>query len=387
MEKQKYDYLIIGAGLAGATFAHEMKNKGASCLVVDRRKVIGGNLRCENIEGITVHMHGPHIFHTNDVHIWNFVNKFAEFNRFTYMPMASFLGRLYNLPFNMNTFYQLWGVTTPEQAEQKLADERTPLPAGKDGNYSLEDYALSTVGRDIYELLIRFYTQKQWGMKCHELPASILKRLPLRMTYDNNYFNDRYQGVPIGGYNQIIEGLLQGIEVITGVDAHPDKGEFANLATKTVYTGPIDEFFDFKFGRLPYRGVEFKGELLQQQNFQGSAVINYTDDSPFTRIIEHKHFEYGRQPVTYITREYPIPAAYNDQRCYPINNSRTDLTLKRYQAAAAKRNDVIFLGRLAEYRYYDMHQVIASAWKKVNDEIMRRMMAGENLTYSSLRSV
>lgn len=361
---KEYDYLIVGAGLWGSVFAHEATLRGKKCLVIDRRNHTGGNTYCENVEGINVHVYGAHIFHTNDKDIWDYVNSFVEFNRYTNSPVANYKGELYNLPFNMNTFYQLWGVRTPAEAKEKIASQ--VQQAGISDPQNLEEQAISLVGTDIYEKLIKSYTEKQWGRKTTELPAFIIKRLPVRFTFDNNYFNDRYQGIPIGGYNKLIEGLLEGIEVRVGVDFVASRSELKKVADTIVYTGKIDEYFDFCFGALEYRSLRFENETLETDNFQGNAVVNYTDhETPYTRIIEHKHFEFGTQPKTVITREYPQEWTPGAEPYYPINDAKNDALFRQYRALADQESNVLFGGRLAEYRYYDMHQVIGSALKKV----------------------
>lgn len=360
---KEYDYLIVGAGLWGCVFAHEAVKQGKKCLVIDRRNHIGGNTYCENIEGINVHTYGAHIFHTNDKEIWDYVNSFVEFNRYTNSPVANYNGELYNLPFNMNTFYQLWKVRTPEEARAKIAEQ--VAEAGIKDPKNLEEQAISLVGTDIYEKLIKAYTEKQWGRKASELPAFIIKRLPVRFTFDNNYFNDRYQGIPIGGYNKLTEGLLEGSEVRLGVDFFASRGELTQLADTVVYTGQIDEYFDFQYGALEYRSLRFDSEVKDTPNFQGNAVVNYTDsETEFTRIIEHKHFEFGTQEKTVITHEYPQEWTPGAEPYYPINDDKNDQVFRKYKALAEQENNVIFGGRLAEYRYYDMHQVVGSALKK-----------------------
>lgn len=361
---KEYDYLIVGAGLWGSVFAHEATQRGKKCLVIDRRNHTGGNTYCENVEGINVHMYGAHIFHTNDKDIWDYVNSFVEFNRYTNSPVANYKGELYNLPFNMNTFYQLWGVRTPAEAKAKIAMQ--VQEAGVEEPQNLEEQAISLVGTDIYEKLIKSYTEKQWGRKAIELPAFIIKRLPVRFTFDNNYFNDRYQGIPIGGYNKLTEGLLEGIETRLGVDFIAKRTELEELAETVVYTGKIDEYFGFCYGALEYRSLRFENETLELDNYQGNAVVNYTDhETPFTRIIEHKHFEFGTQPKTVITREYPQEWTPGAEPYYPINDAKNDTLFRQYRTLAEQESNVIFGGRLAEYRYYDMHQVIGSALKKV----------------------
>ena len=359
----KYDYLIVGAGLFGSVFAHEMKKKGKRCLVIDKRSHLGGNVYCENVEGINVHKYGAHIFHTNDKRIWDYVNSFVEFNRYTNSPLASYKGELYNLPFNMNTFYQLWKVKTPEEAKAKIQEQVAELNIKNPKN--LEEQALSLVGKDIYEKLIKGYTEKQWGRKATELPAFIIKRLPVRFTFDNNYFNDKYQGIPIGGYNKLIEGLLDGIETETDVDFFEKQKYFEGLADKIVFTGKIDEYFNYKFGKLEYRSLEFEFQILNTPDYQGNAVVNYTEaEVPFTRILEHKHFEFGKQEKTVVTKEYPKEWEEGSEPYYPVNDDKNSATYLKYKRLAEKTNNIIFGGRLAEYKYYDMHQVIASALNK-----------------------
>lgn len=363
----KYHYLIIGSGLFGSVFAHEAHKRGKKVLVIDKRPHLGGNVYCREVEGIQVHEYGAHIFHTNDEAIWNYVNSFVPFNNYINSPVALAKGKLYNLPFNMNTFYQLWGVKTPEEAKAKLAEQIAQYGVKEPRN--LEEQALSLVGKDIYETLIKEYTEKQWGKKATELPAFIIKRLPVRLRFDNNYFNDRFQGIPIGGYNKLIDGLLNGIETRTDTDYFTNRAYFDGLAEKIVYTGKIDEFFDYEFGQLSYRSLRFETETLDTDNFQGNAVVNYNDgDVPFTRIIEHKHFEFGTQPKTVITREYPQNWTREKEAYYPINDEQNQAIYKQYKAKADTLSNVIFGGRLAEYRYYDMHQIIASALKAVKVE-------------------
>ena len=358
---KQYDYLIVGSGLFGSTFACMAKRQGKKCLVIDKRPQLGGNLYCENIEGINVHQYGAHIFHTSNKRVWDFVNSFVEFNRYTNSPVANYRGKLYNLPFNMNTFYQMWGVTTPEQAATMIDRQR------KEANIShpcnLEEQAISLVGKDIYYTLIKDYTEKQWGRKATELPAFIIKRLPVRFTFDNNYFNDKYQGIPEGGYTRMIGRMLEGVEVRLNTDYFGNREFFDSMADRVIYTGEIDRFFDYRFGHLEYRTVSFEMELLESlSNYQGNAVVNYTDaDPPYTRIIEHKHFEFGQQPDTVISREYSKEWQPGDEPYYPVNDSRNSELYARYKALADGQEKVIFGGRLAEYKYYDMHQVIASA--------------------------
>ncbi|MFM6976060.1 MAG: UDP-galactopyranose mutase [Sphingobacteriaceae bacterium] len=362
-----YDYLIVGSGIYGSVFAYEANKRGRKCLVIDKRNHAGGNIFCKEIEGINVHSYGAHIFHTNDKAIWEYVNRFAEFNRYTNSPVANYRGTLYNLPFNMNTFYQLWGLKTPAEAAAKIDEQIRNLPFSKATN--LEEQALLLVGPDIYEKLIKHYTEKQWGMCARELPAFIIKRLPVRFTFDNNYFNDLYQGIPIGGYNKIIAGLLADIEVRTDTDFFADRDYFESIAEKIVYTGKIDEYYNYRFGALAYRGLRFEHSTLDIPNYQGNAVVNYTDaETPFTRIIEHKHFEFGTQEKTVITKEFPLLAAKKNEPYYPINNEENTRLFNQYKALALAEEGVIFGGRLAEYRYYDMHQVIASALKACQQE-------------------
>ncbi|MBS1742687.1 MAG: UDP-galactopyranose mutase [Bacteroidetes bacterium] len=358
-----YDFLIVGSGLYGATFAHMATKAGKKCLVIDKRKHKGGNVYCTDIDGINVHTYGAHIFHTNDQHIWDFVNSFVPFNRFTNSPVSISKGKLYNLPFNMNTFYQLWNVTTPEQAKKKIEAQTAAHQYAQPAN--LEEQALKLVGDDVYNTLIKEYTEKQWGKKASELPAFIIKRLPLRFTFDNNYFTDKYQGIPIGGYNLLVDGLLEGIEVKLEQDFFTDRDYYFSIAEKIVYTGPIDAFYNNCFGALEYRSLEFKHEVLPQENFQGNAVVNYNDATvPYTRIIEHKHFEFGTQAHTVITYEYPKTWKPGMESYYPINDEMNMRRFKEYETLANNETNVIFGGRMAEYRYYDMHQVIGSALAK-----------------------
>lgn len=360
----KLDFLIVGSGLFGAVFAHEAHKRGKRIKVIDKRSHLGGNVYCKEIEGIQVHQYGAHIFHTNDQTIWNYVNQFTKFNNYINSPMAYSKGKLYNLPFNMNTFYQLWGVTTPQEASNVLQEQITKYGFAEPKN--LEEQALSLVGKDIYETLIKEYTEKQWGKPANHLPSFIIRRLPVRLRFDNNYFNDRYQGIPEGGYNCLINALLKGIETEVGIDYFENRNHFDQLADQVVYTGKIDEFFDYEFGQLAYRSLRFETEILDIDNFQGNAVINYNDkNTPFTRIIEHKHFEFGTQSKTVITREYPQNWDLAKEAYYPINDEHNQGIYKKYQAKADTLPNVIFGGRLAEYRYYDMHQIIASALKAV----------------------
>jgi len=366
MEK-KYDYLIVGSGLFGSVFAHEATKKGKKCLVIDKRNHKGGNVYNEKIEGINVHKYGAHIFHTNDKKIWDYVNQFAEFNNYINSPLSISKGKLYNLPFNMNTFHQLWGVHNPKDAK-KIIDEQIKA-YGSENPKNLEEQALSLVGKDIYETLIKEYTEKQWGRKATELPAFIIKRLPIRYTFDNNYFNDTFQGIPIGGYNKIIDGLLENIEVKLDTDFFKDRAYFENIAEKIVFTGKIDQYFDFEFGELEYRSLHFETEILDCNNFQGNAVINYNDlNYKYTRIIEHKHFEFGNQEKTVVTKEYPENWSSEREAYYPINDVKNQLIYSKYKKLEEHSN-TIFGGRLAEYKYYDMHQIIASALKKAYTEL------------------
>lgn len=361
---KQYDFVIVGAGLFGAVFAHEANKRGKKCLVIDKRTHLGGNIYCEEIEGINVHKYGAHIFHTNDKAIWDYVNSFVEFNRYTNSPLANFEGELYNLPFNMNTFYQLWKVKTPKEAQDKINEQ--VAASGITDPQNLEEQAISFVGTDIYHKLIKGYTEKQWGRKATELPAFIIKRLPLRFTFDNNYFNDKYQGIPIGGYNKLTEGLLDGIEVKTSTDFFANRETFQEIADKIVFTGHIDEYYDYCFGKLEYRSLRFENEVLDQENYQGNAVVNYTEAHiPFTRMIEHKHFEFGKQPKTVVTKEYPCEWNSGMEAYYPINDDKNTEMFKLYRTLASEEKDVIFGGRLAEYKYYDMHQVVASALVRV----------------------
>ena len=354
-----YDYLIVGSGLFGAVFAHEAKRQGRNCLVLERRCHVGGNIYCEEKDGINIHKYGAHIFHTSDKTVWDYVNQFVEFNNYVNSPVANYKGELYNLPFNMNTFSRMWGIVTPAEAAAKIAEQRTAI-TGKPQN--LEEQAISLIGTDVYTKLIKGYTEKQWGRSCTELPAFIIKRLPVRYTFDNNYFNDRYQGIPMGGYNKLIEALLDGIEVRLGVDYNKKRDEYRPLARKVVYTGPVDEYFDYQLGQLEYRGLRFETERLEEENHQGVAVMNYTDrDVPYTRVIEHKHFEFGHQPVTYITKEYPCDWQPGDEAYYPVNDEKNSALYNQYCKLAAKEQNVIFGGRLAEYKYYDMDDVVMKA--------------------------
>ena len=352
---KKFDYLIVGSGLFGATFAHKAKQDGKQCLVIDKRIHIGGNLYCENIEGINVHKYGAHIFHTNNKNVWNFVNSIVEFNRYTNCPVANYKGKLYNLPFNMNTFYQMWGVINPIEAQAKINEQKSEAIKKLNGKEpaNLEEQALTLVGKDIYEKLIKGYTEKQWGRKCTDLPAFIIKRLPVRFIFDNNYFNDKYQGIPIGGYNKLIEGLLQGCDILTNTNFFDNKEHFLSIAHKIVYTGPIDEFYEYKYGKLEYRTVRFETEIKECSNFQGNAVVNYTDkETPYTRIIEHKHFEsFGddiyKNNKTVISKEYSIEWKEGMEPYYPVYDEINSNLYKKYKEIADKEENIIFGGRLA----------------------------------------
>ena len=366
---KQYDYLIVGSGLFGSTFAHFAKRQGKKCLVIDKRPHLGGNVYCENIEGINVHKYGAHIFHTSNKEVWDFVNSIVEFNRYTNSPVANYKGRLYNLPFNMNTFYQMWGVTTPEEAKAKIDEQKAEAVArmkadGVSEPRNLEEQAQVLIGRDIYERLIKGYTEKQWGRKCADLPAFIIKRLPVRLVFDNNYFNDKYQGIPIGGYNKLIDGLLYGIETKTGADFFNDRTYWESLADKIVFTGKIDEFYGYCFGKLNYRTVRFEQETLDTPNYQGNAVVNYTErDVPFTRIIEHKHFEmFGQEvydcPKTVISKEYSTEWQDGMEPYYPVNDEANTALYAKYKALADDETNIIFGGRLAEYKYYDMAPLV-----------------------------
>ena len=390
MEKKKYDYLIVGSGLFGATFAYRAKQAGKKCLVIDKRPHLGGNVYCENIEGINVHKYGAHIFHTNNKEVWDFVNSIVEFNRYTNSPIANYKGKQYNLPFNMNTFYQMWGVLTPEEAKAKIEEQKAEAvasmkAAGVTEPRNLEEQALTLIGKDIYEALIKGYTEKQWGRKCTELPAFIIKRLPVRFVHDNNYFNDRYQGIPIGGYNKLIGGLLEGVDTLTSIDffnasladvidkfsavsaiseGRSLRAAWQEIADKLVFTGQLDEYFDYRLGHLDWRTVSFEEEVLDMPNYQGNAVMNYTEaEVPYTRIIEHKHFEmFGQEvydcPKTVISREYSTEFKEGMEPYYTVNDERNNALADQYRTLAAKETNVIFGGRLAEYKYYDMAPIV-----------------------------
>ena len=387
---KKYDYLIVGSGLFGATFAHLAHKQGKTCLVIDKRPHLGGNIYCENIEGINVHKYGAHIFHTSNKEVWDFVNSIVEFNRYTNSPVANYKGKLYNLPFNMNTFYQMWGVTTPEEAQAKIDEQKAEAVAkmkadGVSEPRNLEEQAQVLIGKDIYERLIKGYTEKQWGRKCTDLPAFIIKRLPVRLIFDNNYFNDKYQGIPIGGYNKLIDGLLEGIDTMTSVDFFADniqklaenkessqkagliKDCWQEIAEKLVFTGKIDQFYDYQFGKLNYRTVRFEQEIIDSPNYQGNAVVNYTEQEvPYTRVIEHKHFEmFGAEvyncPKTVISKEYSTEWKDGMEPYYPVNDKENSELYAQYKNLADQEKDVIFGGRLAEYKYYDMAPIIEKA--------------------------
>lgn len=375
-----YDYLIVGSGLYGVTFAHLAHKQGKKCLVIDKRAHLGGNIYCESIEGINVHKYGAHIFHTSNKKVWDFVNSIVEFNRYTNSPVANFKGKLYNLPFNMNTFYQMWGVTTPEEAQAKIdeqkaeyseelrvTNEKMGLP---NVPHNLEEQAMLLVGKDIYEKLIKGYTEKQWGRKCTELPAFIIKRLPVRLIFDNNYFNDKYQGIPVGGYNKLIDGLLEGVETKTNVDFFENREYWEGIADKIVFTGKIDEFYGYQFGKLNYRTVRFEQEIIDKANYQGNAVVNYTErEVPYTRVIEHKHFEmFGAEvydtPKTIISKEYSTEWKDGMEPYYPVNDKQNSELYAQYKSLADKEENVIFGGRLAEYKYYDMAPIIEKVMER-----------------------
>lgn len=368
----KYDYLIVGSGLFGATFAHQARLRGKRCLVIDKRAHLGGNVYCEDVEGIHVHKYGAHIFHTSNKEVWDFVNSIVEFNRYTNCPVANYQGRLYNLPFNMNTFYQMWGVTTPAEAQAKIEEQKAEAVAALQGREpaNLEEQALTLVGKDIFETLIKGYTEKQWGRSCTELPAFIIKRLPVRLVFDNNYFNDKYQGIPVGGYNRLIEGLLEGVDCKTGVDFFETyRDNWQEVAENLVYTGAIDEYFGYQYGKLDWRTVRFETEVLDMANYQGNAVVNYTErEVPYTRVIEHKHFEmFGAEiesvQKTVISKEYSTEYAEGMEPYYPVNNERNNTLADRYRELAKQEQHVIFGGRLAEYKYYDMAPIIEQVLK------------------------
>lgn len=364
---KKYDYLIVGSGLFGSTFAYEAGKRGKTCLVIDKRSHAGGNIFCENIDGINIHKYGAHIFHTSNKEIWQYINQFAEFNNYVNSPVANYKGEIYNLPFNMNTFSKMWNISTPEEAEKIIAEQRRVITHEPQ---NLEEQAISLVGTDIYEKLIKGYTEKQWGKSCKELPAFIIKRLPVRLIYNNNYFNDRYQGIPIGGYNQIIEKMLAQADVILNADFNDDRIYYKDIAEKIIYTGSIDSYFDYQLGYLEYRSLRFEIEKAEEVNYQGVAVMNFTDrETPYTRIIEHKHFEFGNQPVSYITKEYPQDWDITKEAYYPVNNEKNQELYARYLKLTEKEHNVLFGGRLAEYKYYDMDKVIESALNLVAREL------------------
>lgn len=364
---KKYDYLIVGSGLFGSTFAYEAGKRDKTCLVIDKRSHAGGNIFCENIDGVNIHKYGAHIFHTSDKEIWQYINQFAEFNNYINSPVANYKGEIYNLPFNMNTFSKMWNISTPEEAEAIIAEQRRVITHEPQ---NLEEQAISLVGTDIYEKLIKGYTEKQWGKSCKELPAFIIKRLPVRLLYNNNYFNDRYQGIPIGGYNQIIEKMLAQADVILNADFNDDRIYYKDIAGKIIYTGSIDSYFDYQLGYLEYRSLRFEIEKAEEVNYQGVAVMNFTDrETPYTRIIEHKHFEFGNQPVSYITKEYPQDWDITKEAYYPVNNEKNQELYARYLKLTEKEHNVLFGGRLAEYKYYDMDKVIESALNLVAREL------------------
>lgn len=363
----KYDYLIVGTGLFGSIFAYEANKRGKKCYVIDKREHIGGNIYTEKVEGINVHKYGAHIFHTSNKEVWEYIQQFAEFNRYTNCPIANYKGEIYNMPFNMNTFNKLWGVITPEEAKSKIDSQIKESGITEPKN--LEEQAISLVGKDIYEKLIKGYTQKQWGRPCTELPSFIIKRLPVRFTYDNNYFNDTYQGIPIGGYTQIIEKMLDGIEVKLNYDFFEHREELENIAEKIVFTGMIDQYYNYQLGTLEYRSLKFEEEIIDCENYQGNAVVNYNEyEIPYTRIIEHKHFEYGKQLKTVITREYPSIWKKGDEPYYPMNDEKNNELYKKYKALAENEKNIIFGGRLGMYKYFDMHNVIAEALECVRNE-------------------
>jgi UDP-galactopyranose mutase len=366
---KQYDYLIVGSGLFGSVFAYEATKRDKKILVIDRRIHKGGNIYCQQKQKINIHQYGAHIFHTNNKKIWNYINQFVEFNNYINSPMANYHGELYNLPFNMNTFHQMWGTITPHQAKKKIEEQKAIM---KKKPENLEEQAISLVGKDIYQKLIKGYTEKQWGRSCTELPAFIIKRLPVRYIYDNNYFNDCYQGIPIGGYNSIIDKMLENSNVILNEDFNLKREYYKNMAERIVYTGPIDEYFNYCYGNLEYRGLKFETEKIDKENYQGVAVMNFTDiETPYTRVIEHKHFEFGTQPITYVTKEYPVEWKIGTEAYYPVNNNKNQLLYQKYANLAKKETNVIFGGRLAEYKYYDMDKVIESALDCVNQVLIQ----------------
>jgi len=366
---KKYDYILAGSGLYAGIWAYEARKRGKKCLVVEKRSHIGGNIYCEEVEGIHVHRYGAHIFHTSDRKVWNYVNKLAEFNRYTNSPVANYKGEIYNMPFNMNTFSKMWGISTPAEAKAIIEEQRQSV-AGEPQN--LEEQAISLVGTDIYQKLVKGYTEKQWGRDCKDLPAFIIKRLPVRFIYDNNYFNDLYQGIPIGGYNVIIDKLFEGCDMETGVDYLEHKEHYDALGETVVYTGTIDAYYGYQYGKLEYRSLRFESEILAEENYQGVAVVNYTDrETPYTRVIEHKHFEFGTQPKTVVTKEYPADWQEGMEAYYPLNDEKNQALYRQYADLAAQEGSVIFGGRLAEYKYYDMDKVIASALQRTEQEFKR----------------
>ncbi len=363
-----YDYIIVGSGLYGAVFAYEAMQHGKSCLVLEKRSHIGGNIYCDLIDDIVVHKYGAHIFHTNSKRVWNFVNRFAEFNRYTNSPVANYKGEIYNMPFNMNTFCKMWGISTPEEARKIIENQRSVIQKEPT---NLEEQAIRLVGTDIYERLVKGYTEKQWGRPCADLPAFIIKRLPVRFTYDNNYFNDRYQGIPIGGYNQIIDRLLKGADVRLNVDFLVDREKWESMGDKIVYTGMIDAYFDFCYGPLEYRSLRFETESMNTDNYQGVAVMNYTDrETPYTRVIEHKHFEFGTQPKTVVTKEYPAEWKQGMEAYYPVNDDKNGELYQKYYALTKNKKNVLFGGRLGKYCYYDMDKVILTALEDAEREFL-----------------
>lgn len=364
---KKYDYIIVGSGLFAGVFAYHAVRAGKKCLVLEKRDHVGGNIYCENIAGINVHKYGAHIFHTSNKEVWDFVNSLAEFNNYVNSPIANYKGEIYNMPFNMNTFSKMWGIATPAEAKKIIDEQKKSIQKEPE---NLEEQAISLVGQDIYEKLVKGYTEKQWGRECKDLPAFIIKRLPVRYTYNNNYFNDRYQGIPIGGYNVIIDKLFEGIEILLDTDFNESKEEYKALGNKVLYTGTLDSYFDYKFGKLEYRSLKFESEVLDTDNYQGVAVVNYTDrETPYTRIIEHKHFEFGMQPETVITKEYSAAWSEGMEPYYPVNDEKNQTLFELYQKEAAKEEDMIYGGRLAEYKYYDMDKVIESAFRLVEKEL------------------
>ena len=371
----QYDYLIVGAGLTGAVFAHEAKKIGKKCLVIDRRDHIAGNVYTEEVEGINVHRYGAHIFHTSMKDVWGYVNQFAEFNNYVNSPIANYKGEIYNMPFNMNTFSKMWGVVTPAEAKAKIQEQIDAEGIGEPQN--LEEQALSLVGRDIFEKLVKGYTEKQWGRDCKDLPASIIKRLPCRFTYDNNYFNDRFQGIPMGGYTKMVANMLEGVDVRTGVEYKDLIAEQPDIADRVIYCGPIDSFYDYSLGQLEYRSLRFETELLDEADHQGVAVMNYNErEVPYTRVIEHKHFEFGTQPKTVVTREYPADWKPGDEPYYPINDERNTALYEQYRELADREGKVVFAGRLGGYKYYDMDKAIAAAFDVVRAELGVDPVAG-----------